>query len=44
MVNGKADGGGGWRKEMEWVKIVDEGSEVGRWREWMRKDGMSGVG
>ena len=34
MVNGKADGGGGWRKEMEWVKIVDEGSEVGRWKEW----------
>jgi hypothetical protein len=28
---------------MEWVKKVDEGSEVGRWKGWKRVDGMSGV-
>jgi hypothetical protein len=33
-----------WRRgRTEWVKKVDKGSEVGRWKGWKRVDGMSGV-
>jgi hypothetical protein len=34
----KVDGGGGWGREMEWVRL-DDGVEIGReneggWKEW----------